>query len=87
MQKLELWILKSAILDVETIPALEHLMENVLSYIVQRRSCAISFEKKTQFERLSNFAHFQNVILSKIQNCQNLVFEKGQKSCFFTHFR
>lgn len=53
MQKLELWILKSAILDVETIPALEHLMENVLSYIVQRRSCAISFEKKTQFERLS----------------------------------
>ena len=54
MQKLELWILKSAILDVETIPALEHLMENVLSYIVQRRSCAISFEKKTQFERLSN---------------------------------
>ena len=46
--------LATAILDVETIPVSENLIENVLSSIMQAKSCAISLEKQTKFERQSS---------------------------------
>ena len=54
MQKIGTEDLATAILDVETILVSENLIENVLSSIMQAKSCAISLEKQTKFERLSN---------------------------------
>ena len=45
---------ETANLDLETISVSENLIENVLSSIMQAKSCAISLEKQTKFERLSN---------------------------------
>ena len=54
MQKIGTEDLATAILDAETILVSENLIENVLSSIMQAKSCAISWVEQTKFEELSN---------------------------------